>query len=103
MSTEALTQQQFTESLNSTFRLPLDDNGAVEITLIEVSEPKLTRRQEMFGLIFRGPLDVFLPQQTYVAEHAAMGTFDLFLVPVGQETTGFLYQAVFNRVVEPDA
>lgn len=102
MSTEVLTPAQFADSLNSTFRLRLDDSAAVEVTLIEVSEPKISRRQERFSLIFRGPLDVFLPQQTYIAEHTTLGTFDLFIVPVDQEETGFLYQSVFNRVLDPD-
>lgn len=102
MSIELLTPAQFADSLNSTFRLRLDDTAAVEVTLVEVSEPKISRRQERFNLTFRGPLDVFLPQQTYIAEHAVMGTFDLFIVPVDQEETGFLYQSVFNRVLDPD-
>jgi hypothetical protein len=102
MSTEVLTPAQFAESLNSTFRLRLDGTAAVEVTLVEVSEPKISRRQERFDLIFRGPVEVFLPQQTYIAEHAALGTFDLFIVPVGQEESGFLYQSVFNRVLDPD-
>lgn len=28
-----------------------------------------------------------------------LGRFDLFLVPVGQEADGFLYEAVFNRLL----
>jgi hypothetical protein len=34
----------------------------------------------------------------YGVEHDRLGTFDLFLVPVGADETGVSYEAVFNRL-----
>ena len=49
--------------------------------------------------MLQGPLDAFLPQATYRLEHEQLGALDLFLVPVRKEAAGFLYQAVFNRLL----
>jgi hypothetical protein len=70
----------------------------LEIELIEAADDESTPRQERFSLIFRGPLQPFLPQGTFRMEHDKMGTLDLFLVPIGKEEDGFRYQAVFNRL-----
>ncbi len=36
------------------------------------------------------------PQRLYSLNHPAIGDFTLFLVPVGQEKEGYIYQSVFN-------
>jgi len=51
---------------------------------------------ERFSLFFTGPVDRYLPQQVYFIEHERMGAFELFLVPVGRDESGFRYEAVFN-------
>lgn len=96
----ALTHAQFAENLNTKFRLYLDDSRSIELELVEVSELKESPRQERFALVFRGPLDSFFPQETYRIDHDQIGSYGLFLVPVGQEKDGFLYETVFNRVKE---
>jgi hypothetical protein len=35
-------------------------------------------------------------QRIYRIEHHAMGTFELFLVAIGPDGTGMLYQAIFT-------
>jgi hypothetical protein len=35
-------------------------------------------------------------------EHDEMGQFDLFLVPIRQDDQGFYYEAVFNRILQPE-
>jgi hypothetical protein len=37
-----------------------------------------------------------LPQRIYRIEHATLGAFDLFLVPIGPDAQGLRYQAVFT-------
>lgn len=52
--------------------------------------------REPFALLFRGPAGEFLPQRIYGLENERTERVDIFLVPVGQEKDGFLYEAVFN-------
>lgn len=50
---------------------------------------------DSFALVFRTP--AVLSQATYPVEHAVLGRLALFLVPVGRDAGGALYEAVFNR------
>lgn len=99
---EFFNQENFSEQLNTKFRIPLQPSGAVELELIEVVSTLSTPRQEQFSIFFRGPVDVYLPQMTYRMEHDALGALDLFIVPIGREPDGFRYEAVFNRPLEPE-
>lgn len=49
-----------------------------------------------FALLFRGPLQPPLPQGTYALRHPTRGPLDIFLVPVGADTQGLQYEAIFN-------
>jgi hypothetical protein len=86
----------FAGHLNSTFRLL--DEPTTELELVEVFDGS-TRDHINFSLLFRGPLQPVLPQQIYPVEHAALGRFDLFVVPVKRDTHGLYYEAVFNRLI----
>ena len=96
----SLTHEAFTQHANTKFQVPLDENTAVELELVDVSELKLYPRQEEFSLEFRGPLNMFLGQGLRNFEHEQMGKFELFIVPIQQDAQGFYYEAVFNRMRE---
>ena len=49
-----------------------------------------------FSILFTGSLDPLLPQKTYSFQHEELGSFDLFIVPVGQDEAGTHYEAVFG-------
>jgi hypothetical protein len=66
----------------------------VEAGVLPTSSP--TGGRAPFSIVFRGPLDAVLPQCIYQLEHAAIGTFDLFLVPIGPDGEGMRYEAVFT-------
>jgi hypothetical protein len=53
---------------------------------------------EKFSLIFLGPTDKSLPQETYSFHHPQIGTFAMFIVPVSTPRDGKqrFYEAVFN-------
>ena len=70
------------------------------MNLIELSDGHSSERQEQFALRFRGDRDRILPQSIYPMRHDAIGDFDLFLVPIGQDETGTIYEAVFNRLIK---
>jgi hypothetical protein len=46
--------------------------------------------------VFRGPKKPELPQKIYKLEHDKLGTFELFLVPIGLDKEGMRYQAIFT-------
>ena len=90
------TKATFAGHVGETFRIR-GGSQALEVELIEISgldkeEPR------PFSLLFRNAGEQHLPQGTYRFEHDGMGTFELFLVPVGPdgERTGMLHESVFN-------
>ncbi len=103
---EKLTMQDFSNHLNHTFQFQIKAGdgkpvqGSLEAELIEVS--RLGEKQETedqrqsFSVIFRGPGEPVLPQQVYSLEHKGLGKLDLFLVPLGPDEGGILYEAVFT-------
>ena len=98
MSDRILQRDEFAAVRNTRFRVPLEGAEAIELELVEVSELVSARRQEMFSILFRGPLHTLLPQRMYRMEHARMGEIELFIVPIGKDDAGYSYEAVFNRV-----
>lgn len=100
---ENLTSEQFSPHLGSVFQLSIPSAALLELKLIAVAPytahpaPKnweLSRRIP-FSLLFRGPLEIVLPQRTYSLEHPQMGKLDIFLVPVARKHDGMEYEAVF--------
>ena len=49
-----------------------------------------------FSLLFVAPAGPFLPQAIYSVNHPALGTIEIFLVPVGPLAGGNGYHAVFT-------
>lgn len=104
-----LTEHEFSQHLNTSFRLALDTPEQVELKLVEVkgypSKADERSGMERFSVFFTGPKDLRLPQGTYQLEHPAMGTFDIFLVPIAEDAQGLRYEAVFNyfKQSEPPA
>ena len=79
--------------VNDTFQVP----GAVDLQLIDCR--KLTPHPavaEPFALTFRGPASPVLQQQIYSLTHPELGDSEIFLVPIGPDKQGMLYEAIFN-------
>lgn len=111
MSFVTLTKQHFEPLLGHRFRTEWEE-GATELQLSELAslpaprrreptgqETQLTEgpfRKEPFSLIFRGPLDAFLPQRIYrMTPESSTEPLEIFLVPIRQDSDAFVYQAVF--------
>lgn len=96
---EKLHLESFSEHLNSNFSVGRgDDGGATELQLIEAqSVGQAAPGYEQFSLLFSGPLDSFLEQTIHTFEHDALGTFEMFIVPVQKTQDGFIYQSIINR------
>ena len=55
--------------------------------------------KEGFSLLFRGPKETILQQDTYLIEHEVLGMFSFLVVPVGtKDTRAPHYEAVINRL-----
>jgi hypothetical protein len=101
----------FIAHLHTPFRIFQSSMSVVDVKLVEVTErgtadgrqPGATTRQERFSIVFRGPRDRLLQQGSYQVQHDQLSSFDLFIVPVDQDRGGIYYEAVFNRLRQPDA
>lgn len=99
---ESFTVQTFSEHLGSTFRIHPDASNSLDIELISAAElgggagSDQAGRRRPFSIVFRGPGDVLLPQRIYRMEHPGIGSFELFLVPIGPDEKGLRYEAIFT-------
>ena len=95
---ESFTVETFSGHLGEVFRMYPDASNPLEVELISATglgEASDGHRQP-FSLVFRGPGDVLLPQRIYRMEHSEIGTFELFLVPIGPDEEGLRYEAIFT-------
>ncbi len=93
--------ESFSEHLDTKFSVKVDSAEPVELELVDVvvrkSEPNEQAGMERFSTFFYGPENFLLPQRTYDLVHPELGAMQIFLVPIGQDTRGIKYEAVFNR------
>jgi hypothetical protein len=101
-STGGLNLSSFRSQVGTTFLInhPVTK---VRVKLIDVtsfaSRTQTAAGKEGFSLLFRGPKDTPLQQDTYLIEHEVLGTFSFLLVPVGtRDTRAPYYEAVVNRL-----
>jgi len=99
---ETLTRATFAEHLGSRFRLHYGAAETLEAEIIKVTTLRspagratLPDERESFSLLLLGPKDPCLPQRIYRLEHPQMGSFEIFLVPIGRDEQGTRYEAVF--------
>jgi hypothetical protein len=59
-------------------------------------EAAKARKRKPFSVEFHSRLPHHLPQQIVAVEHAKMGKFELFLVPLAPDAEGHRYEAVFG-------
>ena len=101
---ETLTVDAFQPKLGDSFRIRPDFEASIEAELIEVrvlggpgrSSKDGSSRRTPFALSFRTTNTSALPQRIYAVEHDMMGSYDIFLVPVGPDATGMVYEAIFT-------
>lgn len=91
----------FTAYLNSDFRITNNGRSKTWVRLVLVEDfptsEALTAPDECFRLLFAASAETSLPQGTYNFDHAALGTFALFIVPGNPLNGKVHYEAVFNR------
>lgn len=92
----AFTVATFSPRVGEEFRLHRDEGEAIPTRLVEATAAGPGVHRDQFSLVFRGPPDMVLPQQIYRIDHDEMGSFELFLVPIGPDSEGMRYEAVFT-------
>jgi hypothetical protein len=78
--------------------------GIAGIEGVTLSLTEVVRRdqpnQEMFSVIFRGPVSAQLEQATYSLINNKTGEGLIFLVPIGLIGTEIEYEASYNRIID---
>ena len=95
---DAFTAALFVGRRGERFRIHLDDATSFEAELVEVTalgEPRTEGARAPFSLVFRAPAGDLVPQRIYRVEHGELGSFEIFLVPIGPDEVGMRYEAVF--------
>lgn len=96
---DGLTRSRFARCLDTVFRVRDHDVGTLSLRLAEIGAVRggdEASRERCFSLLFRGPAGPRLSQGIHRFDHFEMGSFDLFIVPVGRvSAAGATYQAVF--------
>lgn len=100
-----LRRASYTPFLHTAFRLE-HPHGPVTAELVEITNLVPLRRhrkkaaagEECFSLLFEETKGEPVAQGSYTLTHPRMGSFQLFLVPVGRGVKGHYLEAVVNRL-----
>jgi hypothetical protein len=101
---EKLTIDMFAPHVGEMFRLRVQPERVLDVELVQVTPLRVRsadgreapRQREPFSIVFRGPSNVIVPQRVYPLEHDTMGSYELFIVPIGPGQGGMLYEAIFS-------
>jgi hypothetical protein len=94
---DKLTHFDFAPLVTERFRL---DEGVVSLELVLIGAEAGTTNSAQasprtpFSLTFRGPREPLLRQRIYPLYHPSLGKLELYLVPIGPDTSGQRYQAI---------
>ena len=97
---EDLTVESFERYVGSSFWADFPNGSRVELRLVraaKVMESEAARlKRHPFSLYFIGPKSFRLKQHIYRITHETAEAMEIFLVPVGEDEGGVLYEAVFT-------
>lgn len=94
---ESFTIDTFAGRLGQSFTVDVTGGAPFEATLAEATSlgpPGPPTGRAPFSLVFVGPVHV--AQAIYRMGHDEIGSFELFLVPLGPDAAGMRYEAVFT-------
>jgi hypothetical protein len=97
---ETLTHETFQPFVGQPFAVMVGTERFMPAHLIAVNplpgEGDTRRTRTPFSLVFRGPAGGHLPQDIYDLKSGELELPGVFLVPVGPDAEGMLYEAVFS-------
>ena len=91
--------EDFKANFDSTFTVNTNGDEAISLELIAVNDLRqhAGQKEQPFSLIFlQKNKDTLLTQQIHEFTHEKLGSFQIFIVPIGSEENGFLYEAIFS-------
>jgi hypothetical protein len=93
-----LTIDDFKDRVGETFTATAADGRSLTLTLTSVDglQARPAGERAPFSLKLRDEAPDHVPQQTVAVEHPQMGSFDLFVVPLGPRPEGMRYEAIFT-------
>lgn len=101
MALEDLSLSDFQSAVGSTFSSNALDGTTSTLELTEAENlSEHPRAAPGFSLLFRHDSQHVRPQQIHTLGNEALGTLDLFLVPIAQDEQGTVYEAVVTRMPE---
>ena len=92
---DKLTAEDFQGWIGQSFKVEAGPE-TLEMELLESSQLGQGTGRQAFSVLFRGPADKALLQATYSVSGGDLDQTPLFLVPVGPDKEGMLYEAVFT-------
>ena len=100
---ETFTLETFQPLVGERFEIAADESS-IDVVLAEANatqadgEPDAPNggARRPFSIVFRGPLEPILPQRIYPFRQDKLGSFELFIVPIGPDDDGMRYEAVFS-------
>ena len=94
---ETVTIDDFRDRVGETFDATAAGRAlALTLTSVDALSAPPDGGRTPFSLEFRDEAQDHVPQQTVGIEHAEMGAFDLFIVPLGPGPEGMRYEAIFT-------
>jgi hypothetical protein len=96
---DQLTKDDFSGRIGETFNATAADGQTLTLTLQQVDalpRPEDDKGREPFSLEFTEASSAHVPQQTVEIQHEDMGSYPLFVVPLGPSENGMRYEAVFT-------
>jgi hypothetical protein len=101
LSLETFTLETFTPHLGSVFTITFSNGETLPLHLEKVNSlgSGVPGGRAPFSLLFRHPPlpnNAYLPQHIHHLEHAMLGSLELFLVPLGPDSEGMRYEAIFT-------
>jgi uncharacterized protein DUF6916 len=98
---ESATSETFAPHIGSSFEARTNAGDVLDLELTSCDESPESgppgAARVPFSLIFHdADASRYAPQQTFLVRHDALGTFALFMVPLGADDRGMRYQAVIS-------
>src|SRR5437763_15163029 len=97
-SLEKLNAKILSENLHTKFKVHLQGADAVELEIIEVTEPSTVPKLELLVVNLRGHYSPRLIQQVHRLGHEMLGILDIFLTTGAEDNQRPTYEPVIKRV-----
>ena|ERR1700754_5065512 len=101
MTTE-FTRDDYASAVDTDFVFDFSPEHKVTMKLVEVTEEIEKHRQRRFVLTFIAPEDTPLAQGIGPFQNEKLGQGSVFIVPVGKDKRGMIFESVFNKLIESE-